>query len=217
MFVCDQNENLFNDVVGDIKMDAEIQPNGIDTLTYVYYKSLDHILTKMFICLENFEDAIVAQEKDLMSKGIECSVEDIAQMKSTSFEAKRYLRLLTYIGDQILSNDNNLISEVNLKYFKNISTKINRLYEFGTNLHEKTEHLMDLYNTSVSEKSNNFLNKLTIITVFATPIAIFTGLYGMNFVNIPELQFEYGYFILLGVLFIILCGIFVYLKKSKML
>lgn len=116
-----------------------------------------------------------------------------------------------------MSNDNNLISEENLKYFKNISTKMSRLYEFGSSLHEKADHLLELYNTSVSEKSNGFLNKLTIITVFTTPIAIFSGIYGMNFVNIPELKFEYGYFVLLGVLLAIITGSYFYLKKSKIL
>lgn len=217
IFVCNQNETLFNEIVADIEIDKEIQPNGIDTLTYAYYKSLDHILAKMFVSLENSEQTIADLEMRLLEQMEEGNFETIMQLKSMSFEAKRHLRLLTYIGDQILSNDNNLISEENLKYFKNISTKMSRLYEFGSSLHEKADHLLELYNTSVSEKSNGFLNKLTIITVFTTPIAIFSGIYGMNFVNIPELKFEYGYFVLLGVLLAIITGSYFYLKKSKIL
>lgn len=217
IFVCNQNEALFNEIVADIEIDKDIQPNGIDTLTYAYYKSLDHILAKMFLSLENNEQAIVDLEMHLLEHIDEANFDTIIQLKSMSFEAKRHLRLLTYIGDQILSNDNNLISEENLKYFKNISTKMSRLYEFGSSLHEKSDHLLALYNTSVSEKSNGFLNKLTIITVFTTPIAVFSGIYGMNFVNIPELKHEYGYFILLGFLATIITGSYFYLKKSKIL
>ncbi|MBP2097596.1 magnesium transporter CorA family protein [Enterococcus rivorum] len=217
IFVCDQNETLFKSVTSDIQLNQDKQPNGIDTLTYIYFKMLDHILSEMFVSLEHFETSIAEEEMSLLKTTKDYDFEKIIQMKAISFEAKRQLRLLTYISEQILSNDNNLIEEENLKYFKNISAKTNRLYEFGSSLNDKTAHLMDLYNTNVSERSNNFLNKLTVFTAFATPITVLSGIYGMNFVNIPELKLKYGYFFLLGLIGCITGIIYVLLKKSKML
>jgi magnesium transporter len=47
-------------------------------------------------------------------------------------------------------------------------------------------------------KTNSLLFKLTAFTMLMLPPQFCTGVYGMNFVNIPELDFEYGYFILVG-------------------
>lgn len=217
IFVCDQNDTLFKSVTSDIQLHEDKQPNGIDTLTYIYFKMLDHILSEMFVSLEHFETAIAEEELSLLKTAGDYDFEKIIQMKTISFEARRQLRLLTYISEQILSNDNDLIDEEYLKYFKNISAKTNRLYEFGSSLNDKSAHLMDLYTTNVSERSNNFLNKLTVFTAFATPITVLSGIYGMNFANIPELKLKYGYFILLAVMACIWGLIYYLLKKAKML
>lgn len=217
IFVCDQNESLYQTIITDIQLDQDRQPNGIETLTYIYYKTLDYILSEMFVSLEMFENSLAKEEMILLETDDDYDFEKIVTMKNISFEAKRQLRMLTYISEQIISNDNNLITEENLKYFKNIAAKTYRLYEFGTSLNDKTIHLMDLYTTNMSEKSNNFLNKLTVFTAFATPITVLSGIYGMNFVNIPELHFKYGYFILWALFISILFIIYLLLKKSKML
>lgn len=217
IFICNQNKELYESILDTIQKDTETQPNGMPTLVYIYYKILDNILSKMFTSLEVFETHMIAVENGLFKKGASNLFDDIVKLKNLSFDVKRHLRLLTYIGDDIVSDDNNLIGESNVKYFKNISTKMNRLYEFGTSLHTKSEHLMDAYNATVSGETNDFINKLTIVTVFATPITILSGIYGMNFVNMPELQFKYGYFILLALMIISAIGIYRYLKKSKML
>lgn len=217
IFICNQNKALYESVMETIQTDQDTQPNGMPTLIFIYYKILDHILSNMFSSLEIFEKHMANIENGLLTKGTIHLFDDIVKVKNLSFEVKRHLRLLTYIGDDMVSDDNNLIAEANIKYFKNISTKMNRLYEFGTSLHTKSEHLMDTYNATVSGETNDFINKLTIVTVFATPITILSGIYGMNFVNMPELRFKYGYFILLALMIISGIGIFRYLKKSNML
>ncbi|MGX7243315.1 magnesium transporter CorA family protein [Enterococcus quebecensis] len=217
IFVCDQNESLYQKIAADTRLNQDRQPNGIDTLTFIYYKTLDYILSEMFVSLEGFENSLAKEEMILLESDGYYDFEKIITMKNISFEAKRQLRMLTYISEQINSNDNDLISDENLKYFKNISAKTYRLYEFGTSLNDKTVHLMDLYTTNMSEKSNNFLNKLTVFSAFATPITVLSGIYGMNFVNIPELTFKYGYFILWALFLGISLIIYLLLKKSKML
>lgn len=217
ILVCENKDHILENVVNKIDLNREIQQNGMDVLTYVYYKILDYLVSIMFFSLEQFEEYIVNQEAILIKTDTNFEFEKIVVIKTLSFEVKRYLRLFGYIGDQIVSNDNNLILDKNLKYFKNISAKGNRLYEFGSSLHEKAEHLMDIYNTAVSERSNVSLNKLTVLSIFATPITVLSGIYGMNFVNMPELENEIGYFILLGVMLSISITIYVLLKRKRML
>ncbi len=61
----------------------------------------------------------------------------------------------------------------------------------------------DLINSSISMAShrlNGIMKVLTIVTAIFVPLGFLAGLYGMNFENIPELHFEYGYYVLLGLM-----------------
>ena len=77
--------------------------------------------------------------------------------------------------------------------------------------------LNDAYVAYSSSKLNDKLNLFTIIAFIFMPLDTLSGWYGMNFVNMPELAFKYGYFCLTGVVAIYLIIITMYFKKKKML
>lgn len=58
---------------------------------------------------------------------------------------------------------------------------------------------------------------LTIITVVFVPLSFLAGLYGMNFEYIPELGYKYSYFILLGVMIIIVVIQLMLFRRKKWL
>merc|ERR1719356_554203 len=49
------------------------------------------------------------------------------------------------------------------------------------------------YDRATGDRSNTILNILTFITFVVTPLQILTGLYGMNFRKMPELEYRHGY------------------------
>jgi magnesium transporter len=58
---------------------------------------------------------------------------------------------------------------------------------------------------------------LTIITAIFVPITFIAGLYGMNFDNMPELHYEYGYFFVLGTILVVAVAMIVLFKKIRWL
>ncbi len=77
--------------------------------------------------------------------------------------------------------------------------------------------LMDLYMTTISNKMNEVMKVLTIISTIFIPLTFLAGIYGMNFENIPELKYKYGYYIFWAVLLIILISLIIYFKRRKWL
>ncbi len=186
-------------------------------LEFLYYKLLEISFTNMFEEMCQYESILSDMENDIAADRQRYDFEKIVGIKSNCFEVKKCMRLLLYVGDQLAANENQLIAEKSMRFFRNLEMRINRMYEFAANIHEMSEHLMELYNSTVTSATNDLINKLTIFTVFATPLTLLTGLYGMNFVNMPELQHPYGYFILLGIMAGIIVTTFVILKKIKLL
>jgi magnesium transporter len=58
---------------------------------------------------------------------------------------------------------------------------------------------------------------LTIITTIFVPLTFIAGVYGMNFDNMPELRSRNGYFVVLGFMFVLVCGMLLYFRKKRWL
>jgi magnesium transporter len=89
--------------------------------------------------------------------------------------------------------------------------------------HEMTSSLMELHLTSVSLKLNDVMKFLTIFTTIFIPPTLLVGIYGMNFdhsvssSNMPELTWQYGYLIILGLIVAMIAGMLMFFKRKKWL
>ena len=215
--VTQEGNTLHQDMLDMFIKDNIARKPAFSGLEFLYYKLLEIAFTNMFEEMCQYESILSDMENDIAQDRQRYDFEKIVGIKSNCFEVKKCMRLLLYVGDQLAANDNQLIEEKSMRFFRNLEMRINRMYEFAANIHEMSEHLMELYNSTVTSATNDLINKLTIFTVFATPLTLLTGLYGMNFVNMPELQHPYGYFILLGIMVGIIVTTFLILKKIKLL
>ena len=73
--------------------------------------------------------------------------------------------------------------------------------------------VLDTYRSTVAEKMNEVMKVLTVYAAILLPLSLLAGIYGMNFVNIPELDWQYGYFILIAVMAAIAIGQWIYFSR----
>lgn len=207
-----EESHLLEDFLDDFL--PSIQINEISQL---YLSFLDALFSEMFDSLYLYEEILAEIENEIITSDKVHGMEEIVEKKNNCFKVKKYMRLLLLVGDDLVLNINNLISEKEMKVVNTLDVVINRLYEFSSNLYETCGHLLEIYDSTVSTRTNDVINKLTVFTVFATPITVLSGIYGMNFENMPELQNPNGYYILLGIMVIITLIIYFILKKIKLL
>jgi magnesium transporter len=77
--------------------------------------------------------------------------------------------------------------------------------------------LLDVYLSSVSNRMNEIMKVLTIISTIFIPLTFLAGIYGMNFSNMPELGWRWGYFALLGVMAVLALLMLLFFKRKKWL
>lgn len=82
---------------------------------------------------------------------------------------------------------------------------------------EDANSLLNSYMTFTAQKSNDVMKLLTIFSAFFLPLTFIAGVYGMNFSNMPELRWEYGYFVTLLFMLAIAIGIYLWFKKKKIM
>lgn len=184
-------------------------------LSFVFYQLLNVAFSNMVDALYDYEETLVNVENNLLGNTKEYNLTHIVGIKNKIFQVKKYNRQLLYVGDQLLLNDNDYFAAKDIRYLHNLDVRINKIYEYSDSLYELSEHLMDVFNSSTTAHTNSLINKLTMFTAFAAPLGIITGLYGMNFVNMPELQNPHGYYIVLGIMAVVVLVTFITLRRYK--
>ncbi len=185
------------------------------TISRMYYCIFDKVLLDFSATLETLEDEIQLFEKNMVQKVSATFLEEIYRLKEIVYTVKKTLRAFLYIGDQFIVNDNNLIPPENIRYFKNLDIRINKLYDFGNNLQDFLNQIMNLYENKIAMQTNDTITKLTVITIFFGPPTVIAGIYGMNFTHMPELQSRFGYPLVILGMVIISLAIYAVIKIKK--
>jgi len=84
---------------------------------------------------------------------------------------------------------------------------------YADELLESVNALLNLHLALASQRTNNVVRILTIFSMFLLPLNVITGIYGMNFRYMPELQWQWGYPLTLGAMVILIICVFIFFKK----
>jgi magnesium transporter len=187
------------------------------TLSALYYSVFNNLAAEFSATLEALEDKMEALSEAITANSVHDQLQRIGQLRKEAYTHKKLLRALSYIGGQILMDENHLLDKANIHYFRSINTRLMKLYDFADNLYVLSSELLRTYDSKSTVRLNETMNKLTIITLFWGPLTVITGIYGMNFSNMPELGWAFGYPIALGIMAAVSLIIYVILKKKKWL
>ena len=106
---------------------------------------------------------------------------------------KRYYEQLNFIFDEMAMNDNHLFSKDGVRRLMTLRNRTDRYLSSVKNLQEMVSQLREAYQSQLSIEQNDLMKVFTVVTVIFLPLSLLVGWYGMNFSNMPELEWNYGY------------------------
>jgi magnesium transporter len=190
-----------------------IRESGSD---YLLYGMLESILDNYFKTLNQLDIEVenlnlTDINKDLMPNTL-VMIEN--HKKYVNFIKKAVLPIKDF--SQIIERQENVyIEKKNLKYFVEIKDLCLTLLDSCDILQSSLESSTNLFFSVQGHKMNKIMKTLTIVATIFIPLTFITGIYGMNFNNMPEIQWQYGdAAVRLTIILIFLWMVF-YLKKRK--
>ncbi|MGJ5640655.1 magnesium/cobalt transporter CorA [Formosa sp. S-31] len=185
---------------------------------YLFYALIDNIVDHYFVVVETLGDKIEDLEDDLFNGSTQEFIStQIQDLKREILRIRRSIFPLRDIINRIEKSEHRLIDSKNLPFFQD-------LYDHTIQVNENTEvyremvwGLMDMYMTGLSNKMNEVMKVLTIISTIFIPLTFIAGIYGMNFDNMPELHYQYSYPILLIIMLVMFVLMIFYFKRKKWL
>lgn len=191
-----------------------IRKNGAD---YLLYALIDVIVDNYFVVLETLGGEIENLEDKVIFEPSPETVQKIHRLKRNLIEVRKTIWPLREALNGLYKGDSNLISKKTSPYFRDVYDHTVQIIETVETLRDMISGLLDVYLSSISNRTNEVMKVLTIIATIFIPLTFIAGIYGMNFKYMPELEWKYGYpAVLLVMLFIAVIEV-IYFKKKKWL
>ena len=188
------------------------------TLEKFIFSFVDSLITDDNQGLEDIEFAINRLEENVLSDS-ECKNfnEELLRYKKKLLVLRNFYEQLIDIGEELYENENGIFEEKNLRYFKIFTEKSERLCANVNLLRESLVQLREAYQSNLDIKLNNIMKIFTVITAIFLPLTLIVGWYGMNFTNMPEITWKYGYACVIGLSIIVVAVCIIIFKKKKLM
>lgn len=192
--------------------------------TNIAYTVLDAVVDEYQPAMETLSKRVDRLERCLLRETMRPS-EAVAHLEDELFDLKNHMAKLRRIvipqKDNMseLSNPTNelLVPEKSHKYFEDVHIHLDRVVDSIETTREQLTGISEAYTTRTTRRTNQQLTRLTALSTIFLPLAFITGIYGMNFVGMPEIHYRYGYFVVLGVFVIITIFMVRYLRRRNMI
>jgi magnesium transporter len=184
---------------------------------YLLYALADTITDHYYSVMEEIQDLIESMEERIINNPSEESKSNIYNLKRELQQARKTLIPLREAIGRFSRCDNPMIDEKTYPFIQDLYDHTIQLNDSLESQRDALHNLQDLYNSEMSFKMNQTMQVLTVISAIFIPLTFLCGVYGMNFINIPELSNPHGYYYLWGLMLMIAGGCLAYFRANRWL
>lgn len=185
---------------------------------FVLYALLSFVIENYRPLLDCIHGELESIEETVLGQPLQQSdVERIHGLRRDLLRLRRQVAPMTEICKELQQLDFPFIDKHMRPYFRDIAIHVSRLLEDLTGLREMADHAIEIGLLLESSRQSLTQRKFAAwAAILAFPTAV-AGIYGMNFQNMPELTWHYGYFGVLGIIGVGCVGLFANFKRMKWL
>lgn len=193
------------------------QNKGVDQgPIYAAYLIMDKLVDQYFPSVYQIEDQLNDIENKVRSESIQALMDDIFEIRSKLLKLRRTIVPMRDLLYRVINSERIEGIKEHLFYFKDVHDHLLKLSEMIDSNRDVTADMRDSYISLNSNRMNTIMKTLTVITTIFMPLTFIAGIYGMNFENMPELKWQWGYFIVLALMFAIGFGMFTWFRKKRL-
>jgi magnesium transporter len=180
---------------------------------YLAYALMDAVVDEYFVVLDSLDDHIEGFEDRAVDDNDTTFIPDIQTIKQKLLQVRRVVWPLREILSLLMRMESPLISNELRPFYTDLRENVIQAAEAVETYRELVAGVMEVNLSAVSNRMNKVMKVLTIISTVFIPLTFIVGVYGMNFVHMPELQHPYAYPITLGVMALIAAGMLIFFKR----
>ncbi|HHT9120054.1 MAG TPA: magnesium/cobalt transporter CorA, partial [Candidatus Hypogeohydataceae bacterium YC41] len=207
--------NIFNPLIERIRTEkGHIRRLGAD---YLAYSLLDSIIDNYFVILEKLGENIELLEVELVTHPTHETLHTLHNLKREMIFLRKSVWPLREVINGMQRGESSLIKDSTRIYLRDVYDHTIQVIDSIETSRDMLSGMLDIYLSSISNRLNAVMKVLTVIATIFMPLTFLVGVYGMNFKYMPELEWKWGYFAVLGVIAIIAISMLICFRKKKWL
>ncbi len=203
--------------VGEIEQRFERTRSGHTTTGYLLYTVLDAVVDTYFDALDRTEDELEQIESKIFAVDHhhEAALQhELLALRRELLVFRRRVVPLREVLQTILRQEVHPIGLEVQRYYQDVLDHILRVVDTLETQRELLGNAVDAHLAVVNNNMNEIMKKMTSWGAILFGAALVSGIYGMNFSNMPELHWHYGYFMALGSMLVLTVSLYVWFKKK---
>ncbi len=195
-----------------------IRNQGAD---YLCYSICDALIDRYFPGLTGVRDHIDLLEESVFTRQGDNVIEEVHNLKIQLIAMEKYIWEAQEVVNTMLKDETSLIDQQVKVYLRDSYDHTIQLLSIIASYREISSSILESYLSLVNNQMNEVMKVLTLIATIFIPLTFVAGIYGMNFnpkagpLNMPELNWPYGYITILGLMLIIAFLMFSYFRRRK--
>jgi magnesium transporter len=207
--------DLFDGFRERIRLDlGKVRKKGAD---YLLYRLIEMSVESYYNILDTIGEQIEDIEEEIQTNTSQNTFGKVQQLKKELIFLHKALYPLREAISRLTKGETNFIGEENIRYFTDINDHVVHLIDLLDTYRDLAAGLADFHINMQNQRLNEVIRVLTIISTIFMPLTFIVGVYGMNFDNLPELHWKYGYYEVLGIMAVITVSMIAFFKYRKWL
>ncbi|MPM67642.1 Cobalt/magnesium transport protein CorA [bioreactor metagenome] len=209
----ERSGDVFNPIRERLRNPASrLRKNGVDLLAY---SLTDAIVDNYFVILEQFGEEIEDLEEELIVYPLPETLKAIQKRKRDMITLRRSVWPLRELINSLQRTESELIKETTQLYLRDVYDHTIQVIDSIEAFRDILSSMVDVYLSSLSNRMNDIMKVLTIIATIFIPLTFIAGVYGMNFKYMPELEWRWGYPVVMLGMTLLGISMFLYFKKKR--
>jgi len=184
---------------------------------YLAHALIDAIVDNYYAILEKIGERVENIEQDVVSNPKPDILQQIYSLKSEMIYLRKSVWPLREVINGLLREESKLIKKGTHIYLRDLYDHTIQVIDTIETYRDMISGMLDIYMSSVSNKMNEVMKVLTIFAAIFIPLTFIAGVYGMNFQNMPELNWQWGYFVVLLIMLVVGVLLIFYFRRKKWL
>lgn len=207
---------VISELIKDIKDDKNcLLLKDVKKPSIILYYILDRLIINNYNIISDLEVKGDSVELAILKCPKGDQLNALLFVRREAYKVRNLLKPLRYIGENILLNENAVIDEENLFYFRNINRKIDKLMFSLDNLSQELALVREAYESEIANKTNELMKMFTIITAVFLPLELITAVFSMSFDYMPLKSYNYSFYGILGfMVFVVITLLSIFKKKN---
>ncbi len=186
-----------DDIAARLPNDRRMLGNGTD---FLLYNIVDEMVDAHFPLLEKIEEFVDDLQDAIFKNAQPHQLDELLHLKRDINVLRRHSMPQRELLNQISRGDAKFVQKQHLIYFRDVYDHMFRISETIDIERDMMASTMEAYLSAVANRTNEIMKVLTIFSSIMLPMSWIAGIYGMNFVHMPELQWMHGYAFAVGLM-----------------